>query len=65
MWEDIGLGDWLFDHDSPGDQARIVPAVLEIAKNPDIARRKAVNAKSFVEKRQKETMEMLGRELYG
>jgi polysaccharide pyruvyl transferase WcaK-like protein len=65
MWNDIGLGDWLFDHDSPGDQARIVPAVLEIAKHPEVARRKAVKAKSFVEKRQKETMEILGRELYG
>ena len=65
MWDDIGLEDWLFDHDSPDDQKRIVPAVLDIAKHPDSAMEKADRAKSFVEKRQKETMEILGRELYG
>jgi len=59
MWEDIGLGDWLFDHDSPEDQARIVPAVLEMAKNPEGARKKASVARAFVEKRQKETMDLL------
>ncbi len=65
MWEDIGLEDWLFDHDSPDDRKRIVPAVLDIATHPDTAREKAELARSFVEKRQKETMEVLGRELYG
>jgi polysaccharide pyruvyl transferase WcaK-like protein len=65
MWEDIGLEDWLFDHDAPADQKRIVPAVLDIATQPDTAREKAKQAKSFVEKRQKETMEVLKRELYG
>lgn len=63
MWEDIGLDDWLFDHDSPEDQERIVPAVLEIAKNPEAARESAATAKDFVEKRQKEAMEELRREL--
>jgi polysaccharide pyruvyl transferase WcaK-like protein len=65
MWDDIGLEDWLFDHDRPGDQERIVSTVLDIARNPEIARRKANRARSFVEKRQKETMEVLGKELQG
>ncbi len=65
MWEDIGLGDWLFDHDSPEDQARIVPAVLEMAKNPEAARKKAAVAKAFVENRQKETMEVLKKRWVG
>jgi polysaccharide pyruvyl transferase WcaK-like protein len=65
MWNDIGLESWLFDHDSPGDRERIVPTVLDIAKHPEIAREKAIRAKSFVEKRQKETMEILRRELNG
>jgi polysaccharide pyruvyl transferase WcaK-like protein len=64
MWNDIGLGSWLFDHDSPGDQEQIVPAVLDIARHPEIAKKKASRAKSFVEKRQGETMEILGKELY-
>ena len=63
MWKDIGLEDWLFDHDSPADRERIVPAVLDIASDPDMARKKAAMAKSFVEKRQEETMKVLGREL--
>ncbi|MCA9064468.1 MAG: polysaccharide pyruvyl transferase family protein [Planctomycetaceae bacterium] len=63
MWEDIGLRDWLFDHDSDEDRARIVPTVLEMAKNPDAARAKAATARSFVEQRQKETMAVLRREL--
>jgi polysaccharide pyruvyl transferase WcaK-like protein len=56
MWKDIGLGDWLFDMDVPGDVERLVPTVLSIAKDPKSARAKAIKARSFVEKRQKETM---------
>tara|TARA_R110002096_G_scaffold42144_27_gene113851 strand:+ start:1648 stop:2928 length:1281 start_codon:yes stop_codon:yes gene_type:complete len=62
MWEDIGLGDWLFDHDSPEDQARIVPTVLEMAQKPETARKQAALARQFVETRQKETMVVLRRE---
>jgi polysaccharide pyruvyl transferase WcaK-like protein len=64
MWNDIGLEDWLFDHDSPGDRERIVPTVLDIAAHPTLAREKAARAKSFVEKRQKETMQTLKSVLY-
>lgn len=63
MWEDIGLGDWLFDHDSPKDRLRIVPTVLKMAKNPEAAKAKAAKAKKFVENRQKETMATLRQEL--
>ncbi len=59
MWNDIGLSDWLFDHDSAADQAKIASTVLKIARNPEVAKEKAIAAKSFVEKRQKETMEIL------
>lgn len=59
MWEDIGLGDWLFDHDSEEDQKQIVPAVLELATNPEKAKAKAAKARAFVEQRQKETMDVL------
>lgn len=59
MWEDIGLGDWLFDMDKPADVERIVPAVLSIAKHPRDAKRKALKARDFVRKRQKDTMNVL------
>lgn len=59
MWEDIGLGEWLFDHDSAEDQQRIAATVLDIAQNPEAAQAKAAKAKAFVEKRQLETMKTL------
>ncbi|MDF1754098.1 MAG: polysaccharide pyruvyl transferase family protein [Verrucomicrobiales bacterium] len=63
MWEDIGLGDWLFDLDSEEQLNRVAPTVLEIAKNPEAAKAKAAKAREFVEKRQKETMAVLAGEL--
>lgn len=59
MWEDIGLGEWLFDHDSPSDQQRIVDEVVQLAKQPDQAKEKAARAKAFVERKQAETMQTL------
>ena len=56
MWKDIGLGDWLFDLDTPKDVAGIVPAVLAMAKDPKAAKAKALKGKQFVNQRQKETM---------
>ena len=56
MWRDIGLGDWLFDLDQPEDHQKIVPAVLEMATNPDAARKRVATARAFVEQRQRETM---------
>lgn len=63
MWRDIGLNDWLFDFDQEADLARLTPAVLAMAKNPAAARAKAAKARKFVEKRQRETMQVLKREL--
>jgi len=59
MWEDIGLGDWLFDLDDEKQVSKIVPTVLEIAKNPVAARQKAAGARAFVEQRQRETMQQV------
>ncbi|KLU01391.1 hypothetical protein RISK_006547 [Rhodopirellula islandica] len=63
MWEDIGLGDWLFDLDSETDRNRIVPAVLQLANDLDAAKAKAEEARRFVENRQRETMAVLQQEL--
>ncbi len=63
MWEDIGLGDWLFDLDDEPQLARIVPAVLELAHDPESAKTKANHAKRVVEKRQEATMNHLVRTL--
>ena len=52
MWKDIGLGDWLFDMDRPEDLERVVPAVLELARNPAASRLKAGKARDFVLSRQ-------------
>ncbi|HBE67014.1 MAG TPA: polysaccharide pyruvyl transferase family protein [Planctomycetaceae bacterium] len=63
MWEDIGLGDWLFDHDSEEEQQRIVPAVLKLATAPEAAREKAAKAKALVQRKQAETMRTLSEAL--
>jgi hypothetical protein len=63
MWRDIGLGDWLFDMDTPKDVAGIVPAVLAMAKDPKAAKRNVAKAKKFVEQRQRETMDIVKKNL--
>jgi polysaccharide pyruvyl transferase WcaK-like protein len=59
MWRDIGLNDWLFDLDKPEELARVVPTALAIAKDPAAAKAKAAKAQAFVQRRQRETMEIL------
>lgn len=63
MWEDIGLKDWLFNLDEESEVKRIVPAILEMARNPEAAKVKAKQARKFVQKRQRETMAILKCEL--
>jgi polysaccharide pyruvyl transferase WcaK-like protein len=63
MWKDIGLDEWLFDMDKREDVERLVPAVLKLATDPQGAAAKATAARHFVEKRQKETMAILAREI--
>jgi polysaccharide pyruvyl transferase WcaK-like protein len=63
MWRDIGLADWLFDHDKPEDSARIAPAALALAQKPDEARARAAKARAFVQERQRATMAILRRAL--
>ncbi|GAB3800775.1 polysaccharide pyruvyl transferase family protein [Spirosoma humi] len=63
MWRDIGLGDWLFDMDTPSDVVQIVPAVLAMAKDPKTAKRNVAQAKKFVELRQLETMNVVKKNL--
>lgn len=63
MWRDIGLGEWLFDLDREDEARRIVPAVLAMAKDPIAARAKVAIAQSLVQRRQRETMGVLARQL--
>ncbi len=48
MWRDIGLGDWLFDFDKEEERAKLVPAVLAMAKDPAAAKTKAAKGREFV-----------------
>jgi hypothetical protein len=59
MWRDIGLGDWLFDFDQEAEIANYVPAVLAMAKNPAAARARIAQARQFVRRRQRETMNIV------
>lgn len=63
MWEDVGLGEWLFDLDDDSQVENIVPAVLKMAREKEWAFAKADRARQFVEQRQQETMQQLRAEL--
>lgn len=60
MWEDIGLGDWLFDLDDEAAVPRVAPAVLAMAADPGAAKAKAEAAAERVRQWQKQTMAILG-----
>jgi len=63
MWEDIGLGDWLFDLDDEAQVAKVASTVLAMAQDPAAAKAKAAKAREVVETRQRETMGILARVL--
>ena len=65
MWRDIGLDDWLFDLDDEAQVARIPSTVLALAQDPAAARAKAAAGRAVVEKRQRETMEVVRLRLGG
>lgn len=59
MWRDIGLDDWLFDLDNAEDYAKIVPAIVALAKDPAAAKAKAEKAREVVLAKQKMEMDSL------
>lgn len=63
MWADIGLGDWLFDLDDEAQVARIPATVLALAQDPAAAKAKAAAGRAVVEKRQRETMDIVRQKL--
>ncbi len=63
MWRDIGLGDWLFDFDVEEEVKRMPATVLAMAKDPAGSKARAEKARTLVQKRQKETMEVLKAQL--
>ncbi len=63
MWQDIGLGDWLFDLDDEEQVKKVAPAVLAMAKDPAAAKAKAAQGLATVKKRQAETMAVVRKNL--
>jgi hypothetical protein len=63
MWNDIGLGDWLFDSDSEADMARLIPTVLSLVREPDLAKEKALKARRYVESMHVKNMKVLRKNL--
>jgi polysaccharide pyruvyl transferase WcaK-like protein len=59
MWEQIGLGEWLFDLDNEENRSRLVETVLAMAKDPAAAREKTTKAREYVVQRQQETVAIL------
>jgi polysaccharide pyruvyl transferase WcaK-like protein len=65
MWKDIGLSEWLFDHDKDEAEKGLVPAVLGIANDLPGAKAKALQAKGVADDRMKRMMDVLRAELEG
>jgi hypothetical protein len=65
MWKDVGLADWLFDHDRDEPAKGLTPAVLAIINDPDAARAKALKAKAVADDRMARMMGVLKAELAG
>ena len=57
MWQDIGLGDGLFDLDQEDQVKAVAPAVLAMAKDPAGAKAKAAKALEIVKQRQAAMMD--------
>ena len=63
MWKDIGLSEWLFDHDFDEAEKGLTPAVLAIVKDPNTAKAKAMRGKAVADDRMKRMMDVLRAEL--
>lgn len=63
MWRDIGLSEWLFDHDFDEAEKGLTPAVLAIVNDPAAAKAKALKAKAVADDRMKRMMDVLRAEL--
>ena len=63
MWKDIGLTEWLFDHDFDEAEKGLTPAVLAIVKDPATAKAKALKGKAVADDRMKRMMDVLRAEL--
>lgn len=63
MWTDLGMKDWLLDHDLDEPARALTPAVLAIAREPERAKAKALAAKAKADERMKHMMDVLRAEL--
>jgi hypothetical protein len=59
MWEDIGLGDWLFDFDAAADRAGFVDAAVALAADPAKAKDRAAAARDRVRSLQAHTLSLV------
>ncbi len=56
-------GDWLFDFDNDAESKRLTRTVLHMFKYSTATKEKVVNAREIVRRRQRETMQVLRKEL--
>lgn len=63
MWRDIGLDNWLLNHDLEEPQQRLMSTVLDIANDLDAAKARTRKAKAFVDERMRHMMATLRSEL--
>ncbi|PSR52716.1 polysaccharide pyruvyl transferase family protein [Adhaeribacter arboris] len=59
MWQDIGLGEWLFDFDKEAEVKQFVPTVLALAKDTQAAKAKAKKARQLTQTMHKNALQDL------
>ncbi len=64
MWRDIGLAEWLFNHDHDEAHKGLTAAVLEIAKNPAGTKAKVEKARALIQEKQRMMVETLKNTLF-
>ena len=63
MWRDLGMAEWLFDHDHDEAEKGLTPAVLSLVNDPAAAKAKAMKAKAIADERMGRMMSVLRAEL--
>jgi polysaccharide pyruvyl transferase WcaK-like protein len=65
MWRDIGLSEWLFDHDLGEPAAKLTPAILAILRDRAAAKAKTLKAKAIADEKMGRMMDVLRDSLGG
>jgi hypothetical protein len=59
MWQDIGLGEWLFDLDNVKELSHFIPTVMRIVQDKEYTQKLVMKAMDYIETRQNRMVNVL------